>query len=63
MKVGNITKADIFKGFLLPSYKKTNNHFFVVVHFNIFMKQTIIDNFDGLRKNMSIAFPLKYFTS
>ena len=63
MKVGNITKADIFKGFLLPSYKKTSNHFFVVVHFNTFMRKTITDNFGGLHKNMSIAFPLKYFTS
>ena len=59
MEVGNITKAATFKSFLHLSYKNTQLLFFVTVLFNIFMRQTLTDNFWGLHKNMNCAFPLK----
>ena len=51
MKVGNITKAATFKSFLHLSYKNTQLLFFVIVVFNIFMRQTLTDDFWGLHKN------------
>ena len=45
MEVGNITKAATIT-------------FFVTVLFNIFMRQTLTDDFWGLHKNMNCAFPL-----
>ena len=60
MEVGNITKAAIFKSFLHLSYKNTQLLFLWTVLFNIFMRQTLTDDFCGLHKNMNCAFPLKY---
>ena len=45
MEVGNITKAATFKSFLYIIYKNTSLLFFVKVFFNIFMKQTLTDDF------------------
>ena len=59
MEVGNITKAANFKSFLHLSYKNIKLLYFVTVLFNIFMRQTLIDDFWGLHKNMNCAFPLK----
>ena len=42
MKTGNIKKAATFKSFLHISYKT----FFVTVFFSIFMRQTLIDDFE-----------------
>ena len=50
MEVENITKAATFKGFLHLSYKNTQLLFFVTALFNIFMRQTLTDDFGGLRK-------------
>ena len=36
---------------------KTHIYFFVTVLFNIFMRQTLTDDFGGLHKNMNCAFP------
>ena len=58
MKVENITKAAAFKSFLHLSYKNTQLHFLWTVLFNIFMRQTLSDDFWGLHKNMNCAFPL-----
>ena len=59
MEVGNITKTGTFKSFLHQSYKNTQLLLFVKVLFNIFMRQTLTDDFWGLHKNMNCAFPLK----
>ena len=62
MEVVNITKAATFKIFLHLIYKNTQLLFFVTVLFNIFMRQTLTDDFWGLHKNMNCAFPLiSYF--
>ena len=45
MEVGNITKAATFKSFLHLSYKNIKLLFFVTVLFNIFMRQTLTDDF------------------
>ena len=58
MKVENNTKAATFKSFLHLSYKNTPLHFLWTVLFNIFMRQTLSDDFWGLHKNMNCAFPL-----
>ena len=58
-EVGNISKAAIFKSFLQLNYKNTKLLYFLTVLFNIFMKQTLTDDFCGLHKNMNCAFPLK----
>ena len=54
MEAGNITKAATFKSFL--------QLIFVRVIFNIFMRQTLTDDFLGgerrLHKNMNCAFSL-----
>ena len=50
MEVGNITKAPTFKRFLYLSYKNTKLLYFVTVLFNIFMRQTLTDDFGGLHK-------------
>ena len=60
MGLENITKAAAFKIFLQLSYKSTQLLFFVTVLFNIFMRQTLADDFWGLRKNMNCAFPLMF---
>ena len=60
MEVGNITKAATFKSFLHLSYKNKQLVFFVTVLFNIFMRQTLTNDFWGLHKIMSCAFPLNY---
>ena len=52
MEVGDITKA------LHLSYKNTQLLFFVTVLFNIFMRQTLTNDFWGLHKIMNCAFPL-----
>ena len=57
MEVGNITKPATFKSFLHLSYKDTLT-FFVTVLFNIFMRQTLTDDFWGLYRNMNCTFPL-----
>ena len=58
MDVGiNITKAATFKSFLHLSYKNTQL-LFLTVFFDIFMKQTLTNDFWGLHKNMNCAFPL-----
>ena len=59
MEVGNITKAATFKSFHHLSYKNTQLLFFVTVLFNIFMRQTLTNDFGGLHKNMNCVFPLK----
>ena len=51
MEVGNITKAATFK-----NYKIT---LFCDSVFNIFMRQTLTNDFWGLHKNMNCAFPLR----
>ena len=44
MEIGNITTAaTTFKNFLHLSFK--NNYFFVNMLFNIFMRQTLTDDF------------------
>ena len=58
MEVGNVTEAATFKSFLHLSYKNTKLLCFVTVLFNIFMRQTLTDDFWGLHKNMNCAFPL-----
>ena len=63
MEVRNITKAATFKSFLRLSYKNTQLLFFVTVLFNIFMRQTLSDDFWGLRKNMNCAFPFRILFS
>ena len=58
MEVGNITKAAAFKKFSSPKLLKHTIRFFVTVLFNIFIRQTLTDDFWGLHKNMNCAFPL-----
>ena len=58
MEFGNIAKAATFKSFHHRSYKNTQLLFFVTVLFDIFMRQTLTDDFWGLHKNMNCAFPL-----
>ena len=45
MEVENITKTATFKSFLLLSYKNTQLLFLQIVLFNIFMIQTLTDDF------------------
>ena len=59
MEVENVTKAATFISFLHLNYKNIQLLFFVTVLFNIFMGQTLTDDFWGLNKNMNCAFPLK----
>ena len=58
MEVGNTTKAATFKSFLHLTYKNTKLLYFVTVVLNIFMRQTLTNDFWGLHKNMNYAFPL-----
>ena len=58
MEVENIIKSATFKSFLHLSNKNTQLLFFVAVLFNIFIRQTLIDDFLGSHKNMNCAFPL-----
>ena len=58
MEVGNIKRAAIFKSFLDRSYKNTQLLILWTVLFNIFMRQTVTDDFWGLHKNMNRTFPL-----
>ena len=59
MEVRNITKAATFKSLLHLSYKIHTITLFTTVLFNIFIKQTLTNDFWGLHKNMNHAFPLK----
>ena len=61
MEVGNATKAATFKTFLDLSYKSTHLHVFVTALFNIFMKQTLTDDFWRLHKNTNCGFPLRSY--
>ena len=45
MEVGNITKASTFKSFNHLNYKNTQLLFFATGLFNIFMRQTLTDDF------------------
>ena len=58
MEVGIITKAATFKKFSSPMLSKHTITFFVTVLFNIFMRQTLTDDFWGLHRNMNCVFPL-----
>ena len=58
MEVGNITKAATFKNLLHLNRKNTKLLSFVTVLFNVFMRQTLSDDFWELHKNMNCAFPL-----
>ena len=58
MGVGNITKAATFKRFLHLSYKNIELLFLWTVLFNIFMRQTLPDDFWVLHTNMNCIFPL-----
>ena len=58
-KIGNIAKAATFESFLHLIYKNTHNYFFVIVLFNIFMRQILTNGFWGLHKNTNCAFPLR----
>ena len=58
MEVGNITKAAAFKKFSSPKLLKHTIRVFVTVPFNIFVRQTLTDDFWGSHKNMNCAFPL-----
>ena len=60
MEVGNIKEAATFKSFLHLSYKNTIIFLCVSVLYNIFMRQTLTDDFWGLHKNMNCAFPLNH---
>ena len=59
MEVWNITKAATFKSSLHLSYKNTQLLFLWTVLFNIFIRQTLSDDFGGLHKYMNCAFPLR----
>ena len=61
MEIGNVTKTATFKSFLYQSYKNTQFLFFVTLLFNIFMRQTLTDDFWELQKNKNCAFPLNRF--
>ena len=63
MEVGNITKASTFKSFNHLNYKNTQLLFFATGLFNIFMRQTLTDDFWGLHKNLNCAFPLRTLKS
>ena len=58
MEIGNATKTATFKSFLYQSYKKhaIPFFFFVTPLFKILTRQTLTDDFWGLR-NMNCAFP------
>ena len=58
MEVGNITKAANFKSFLHLNYKNTQLQFLLQFFFNIFIRQTLTNDFGGLHKKMNCAFPL-----
>ena len=58
MEVENIIKSATFKSFLHLNNKYTQLLFFVAVLFNIFIRQTLTDDFLGSHKNMNCAFPL-----
>ena len=60
MEIGNITQVATFKSFLHRSYKNTRLLFCEAL-FQIFMGQTLTDNFWGLHKKMNCAFPLTKF--
>ena len=57
MEVGNFTKAATFKFSSLKLLKHTIT-FFVTMLFYAFIRQTLIDDFYGLQKNMNYAFSL-----
>ena len=59
MEVGNVTKVATLKSFFDLSYKNTQLLFFVTVLFNIFMRQTLADDFRTLHNSMNCAFSLR----
>ena len=59
MELKNIIKAATFKSFLHLNYKNTQLPFQWTELFNIFIRQTLADDFWGLHKNMNCAFPFK----
>ena len=63
MKIGNITKTATFKSFFHLNYKNPQLLFFLTVLFNVFMRQTLTNDFWGLHKNMNCTFPLKKYRS
>ena len=54
MEVENITKTATFKSFLLLSYKNTQFLFLQIVLFNIFVIQTLTDDFWGLTQKFEL---------
>ena len=54
MEVENITKTATFKSFLLLSYKNIQLLFLQIVLFNIFMIQTLTDDFWGLTQKFEL---------
>ena len=54
MEVENITKTATFKSFLLLSYKNTQLLFLQIMLFNIFMIQTLTDDFWGLTQKFEL---------
>ena len=61
MDVDNITKAVTFKGFLHLIYKNTKLLFFVTVLFNIFMRQTNINQwFLGVKQKYELRVSFKH---
>ena len=56
MEVGNITKTATFKSFLHLIYENSQLLFCVTVLFNIFMRQTLINDFWGLHKLRIVRF-------
>ena len=54
MEVENITKTATFKSFLLLSYKNTQLLSLQIVLFNIFMIQTLTDDFWGLTQKFEL---------
>ena len=54
MEVENITKTATFKSFLLLSYKNTQLLSLQIVLFNIFVIQTLTDDFWGLTQKFEL---------
>ena len=63
MELGNIIKAATFKSFLHTSYKNTQLLIFVIVPFNIFMRQTLTNYFGRLTQKYELRVSFKYFFS
>ena len=59
MEAENVIKAATFKSFSHLSNKTTQLLLFMAVIFNIFIRQTLTDDFWRLHKNMNYTFPLR----